>query len=366
MYGDKILKLINKTLDRFEFKDQSCNPPFEIPKKALIVLPPYIGDIILLTPLIRNLRYNFGEKTTIDVICTGNIKNLLETLPYIDNIFCMNLDIKDKANFLKGKAYDTAFLFNYPVLWAIACKQTKVPQRISFNLERIGLNNLSLWQSVITHLVKSTPIDDKNPQWQVYLNVIRELNLNYHDEHTEIILTEKDIKKAEKLVKSIKTPKILIQVIAGSIGKQLELDKWVVILKYLKKKYDCSILSTGIKSEKEVYDYLSSQSGVEIYNLCGKTTLRETIALYQHLDMVITIDTAVAHLAGVAKTRNIVIIYGPTNESQWLPYAPDSNIQQVHLDLPCRPCITRFCTHKNCLAQLSPQKIIKTIDKIKL
>ena len=84
------------------------------------------------------------------------------------------------------------------------------------------------------------------------------------------------------------------------------------------------------------------------------------------MDLIITIDTAVSHLAGVANSRNIIIIYGPTNQYQWRPYAPNSNIQQIYLDLPCRPCITRFCTHKNCLKQLSAKKIINAIDKIKL
>ena len=367
MYGDKILELINKTVDRLDLEIDE-NPPFKIPERTLVILPKFIGDIILLTPLIRNLRYNFGNKAAIDLVCADSTKNILETLPYVDNIFSTDIDIKNKIDFLREKNYDAVFLFNFPVLWAWACVEAKIPQRVGFSLERIGCSNFPLWQNLLTHVVKSTPIKDKSPQWKVYLDILKTLGLNNYDNHTEIVLTKDDKKKAKGILKQInsKKPKILIQVIAGSHGKQLELSKWITILKHIKKNIDCTVIATGTEQEKEIYEYLSANSDIKICNLCGKTTIREAIALYKYLDLVITLDTSISHLAGVAGVKNIIIIYGPTNEAQWQPYAPNSNIYQIYLNLPCRPCITRVCSHKKCLVKLRPEKIINAIDKITL
>jgi len=363
MHADKIIKIINKTVDSFKYQKKTGSPPFKIPEKALIVLPNFIGDVILFTPVLRNLRYNFGKKAKIDAVINSNMHNLLETLPYIDDFYLLETQITNKISFLKEKNYDTILLFNFPFLWALASYRTKINQRVSFNLERIGLNYPPVWQDLITHFVRSTPIDDKTPQREVYLNILRDLDLTIFDNHTEINLTKADINKANKLIKDIPRPHILIHAASGSPGKNWDYKNWTEILKYLKNKYNCDFISTGTKFEAAIYDYLSAQSGVKIHNLCGKTTLRETLALYSHLDLVITLDSSPAHLAAAANTKNIIIIYGPTNEAQWLPYSQESNIQQVYLDLACRPCMTRLCHHRKCLNELNPELVIEAIDR---
>ncbi|MFH0702833.1 MAG: glycosyltransferase family 9 protein [bacterium] len=338
------------------------NKVFKIPEKALIVLPDFIGDTVLLIPVLRNLRYNFNENTSIDLIGNKNVINLLETLPFFDNFYLNK--VTNKLSFLKKQKYDTIFLFNFQLSWTIFSCQAKVSQRISFNLERIGFKSLPLWRNLITHFINSTPINDKKPQKEVYLNVLKDLNLKIFDEYIDVKLTNKDLDKAKELLENIPKPRISIHVTAGSPGKQWDIKNWIIILKYLKNKYNGGFISMGAESEKNIYDYLADQSGIKLNNLCGKTTIRETLALYQDLDLMITIDTASAHLAALANTKNIIIIYGPTNESQWNPYTLSSNIKQVYLNLPCRPCLTRFCRHKNCLRLLKPSEIINITDKI--
>ncbi|OGH96866.1 MAG: hypothetical protein A2104_01675 [Candidatus Melainabacteria bacterium GWF2_32_7] len=267
---------------------------------------------------------------------------------------------------MRQNDYDTVFLFNFPVLWSFASYRAGVEQRVSFNLERIGLNYPPIWQKLITHLVKSTPITDKKPQWQVYLDTLKDLNLNIFDEYLETHLTNDDLYKAKNVMQEIERPRIAIHITAGSPGKQWHLNNWIILIKYLKDKYNCSLIATGTENEKILYDYLATQSGIRIHNLCGKTTIRETIALYRYLDLIVTLDTASAHFAAAANTKNIVIIYGPTNEAQWLPHAPNSNIYQIYRNLPCRPCLTRFCHHRECLNKLYPDKIINVIEQISI
>jgi len=364
MHADKIIKLINNTVDAFKYQPREQDKPFQIPQKALIILPEYIGDVILLSTVIKNLRLNFNKDTVIDVVCNKKLNNLIETLPYIDKIH-IKKDIKpNKTEFLKQNSYDCIFLFNYPFLWAVAAYKAGVNQRVSFTLDRIGLNYPPVWQDIITHFIPSTSIKEKYPQWKVYLNVIEELGLKVFSQEPEIIFTEKDNKKAHKIAKKLTGMKIIIHATSGSYGKNWDYKNWVIILKYLKDKYSPSIVASGTAQEGSLYDYLSEESGVKIYNLCGKTTIRETIALYKHIDMVITLDSAPAHFAAYAGVKGIVIIYGPTNEAQWTPYAPNSNIKQVYLDIDCRPCLTRLCHHRKCLTKLPPETVQRAIDRI--
>ena len=159
----------------------------------------------------------------------------------------------------------------------------------------------------------------------------------------------------------------MINASAKSYGKLWKLDNWVTIIKYLKNKYNnCYFFSTGTLEESNIYDYLAHKTGVNFHNLCGKTSIRETIAFYRHLDLVITVDSAPAHFAAIADAKNIIIIYGPTNQQQWLPQSNNSKIYQVYLNLSCRPCFTRSCYGQKCLQDLKPENIIKIIDKINI
>lgn len=363
MQADKIVKLMLRSLGGLRPRKIS-NPPFDIPLNALVVFPRFIGDAILLIPLLRNLRYNFGEDVNIDIVCNKDVFNLVETLPFINNAYVNEIDAKNKISFLKKNDYDTVFLFNLPVSWACASYVIGINQRISFNLTRIGSSNNILWDKLITHFIKSTSVKNKKHQLNVYLDTLKMLSLNTFDNHLEVNFTEKDIFKAEYLMENIQNLKILIHTKAGSPGKEWAFDKWVSVIKYLDEKYKCSFISTGIESEKDYYDRLAEKAGVSFYNYCGQTTLRETIALYKHLDLVITLDTAPAHLAALAKTKNIIVIYGPTNQDQWAPKTNSDSVHQVFVDLPCRPCVTRLCKHKDCLTKINPELVKKVIDKL--
>jgi|GEM_PF-2142932 len=363
MYADKLIKMANKAFDYVNFQPVSFKNSFVYPGKALIILPEFIGDILLLTPVLRNLNYNFGNSVKLDVIGNANAQNLLEGLPYFNNFFLDRKEHKYKFSFLKKSEYDTMFLFNFRFFWALAGYQTKIRQRIGFSLEKLGLENIFLWHKFMTHLIKSATIYDNKHQVNIYLDMLKTLNLYVKNDYPEIKLTIADIQKANTLLKNIPEPRVVIHVTAGSPGKQWNIDNWAVIIKYLKAN-NFNLISTGNQSEKQVYDYLSQKTGIKIHNFCGKTTIRETIALYKQVSLCITLDTAAAHFAAAANTKNIIVVYGPTNESQWKPYAPDSFIQQIYLDLDCRPCLTRLCTHRKCLNNITPDMVINTIDNI--
>ncbi|MDD3012545.1 MAG: glycosyltransferase family 9 protein [Candidatus Gastranaerophilales bacterium] len=362
MNADKLVKLVNKTADKFNSQPVKKRISFISPKKVVIILPEYIGDILLLTPAIRNLSKSFGNSVKIDLVGNKNAKNLLETLPYFDNFYLEGEETGRKVSFLKKQNYDTIFLFNIRFFWALAGYQAKVQQRVGFNLEKLGLENIFLWRKLMTHLIKSATVYDKRHQINIYMDMLKTLQLEVDSDFPEVLLSDNDIKKANTLIKDISGGRVLIHATAGSPGKQWNFNNWAVIIKYLKEKYNFSIIATGCSAEKSIYDYISRKSGVEIHNLCGKTTIRETIALYKHIDLAITLDTASAHFAAAANTKNIIVIYGPTNETQWKPYTPYSFIQQICLDLDCRPCLTRLCRHRKCLSGITPDMVIDAIE----
>lgn len=340
------------------------NPEFIKPKKMVLIMPEYIGDAVLLTSVIKNLRLNFGERCIIDVVTGTKTINLLEGMPYIDNLYADKLQITNKIAFLKKNQYDTAFMLTFSLSWPCAAYLARTKQRVGFNLVRLGIDMYFKHPQIFTHNIRLSSIQDKKSQLDIYLNVLKDLKLPVYNKSPEIFINKLSIEKADNLIKDQRTLKFVIHVTAGSLGKLWPMDYWEVVIKYLKTNFKCEIFALGSYNDKFLYDKLSKNTGVPINNLCGHTSIKESIAFYRLMDLIITTDSGPAHLAGVAGAKNIIVIYGPTNNFQWQPYAPNSNVQQVYLTMSCRPCLKRFCTNKICLTELKPQLVINAVNKL--
>ncbi|MFA6990100.1 MAG: glycosyltransferase family 9 protein [Candidatus Gastranaerophilaceae bacterium] len=362
MQQDIFIKILDEFFKLFNFKQIEHNPPFCTPKKTLLILPDYIGDCVLLTPFIRNLKMNLPTGSYIDIVCHKPIANLLKTLPYIRNFYPRKLLDKMKYEFLQKKNYDTVFIFNYSIKWAGAAKKNHTKQIISPDSTRLGFTKPPIAEKVLTHTVPSTNIKDKTPQLKVNLNYLEKLGVKVHDYNPEIILTAKDDKKALDLIKT-DLPKAYVHITAGSKGKEWAFNNWVEIVRYLKAQ-NFEIYVSGTLNEAKIYDNLQNKSGIELNNLCGKTSIRESIALLKFMDLVVTTDSAPAHFAAASKTPLIAVIYGPTNQYQWRPFAPFSKVEQIYLNLPCRPCLSRECANKKCLKDLSSDYVISRISNL--
>lgn len=363
MKVDWLIKLLKTILNFLSLGYRYKMPEFRHPKKVTVILPDFIGDAILLTPFLKNLRHNLGKNALIDIVCNSQIGKMLNTSLFISNIYIKSYASKNKIYYLTSRKYDTIFILNFSPAWAWAAFIAGVKQRITPDFTRAGLKVNYFFAKIFTHILPYTSIDDKTPQVEVYNNMLRALGLSVPTYLPEIKLTNADILGAQKLMNDPYSAKALVHITAGSIGKQWDLNNWYEVINYLRQK-GYEIYCTGSKKDSAIYEFCAQKTKANIINLCGTTSLRETIALMKFMKIVITTDSAPAHMAGLAEAENIVVIYGPTNNYQWNPISKNSNIQQVYLDMKCRPCLTRSCSSKKCLSELKAHEVIAVIKKL--
>ena len=91
-------------------------------------------------------------------------------------------------------------------------------------------------------------------------------------------------------------------------------------------------------------------------NLCGKTNLRELVALLDSAALVIANDSGPMHIAA-ALGKPLVTLFGPTNPARTGPYQRAECV--IDLKLPCSPCYSRKCSHQSCLNWLEPDQVIR-------
>ncbi|MEI8377158.1 MAG: glycosyltransferase family 9 protein [bacterium] len=331
------------------------NKKFILPQKALIVFPDFIGDSIILTAFLRNFRYNLSKGAIVHVCANKAIADMLDGNPHVDAVFVKN-KIRKISDFLNRQSYDTAIILDFSLAWSFHVFKSNIGQKVITDMKRANLRIHKFLESFFTHVLLNTSIKDKTPQIEVYLDYLRQLGLKIFDRHLEVKVDFEDINVAKKLIKKTKKRKIFLHLGASIYSKKWPLEYWQEIVEYLKKD---ELYIIGSDNPSEV---LLEKN---VTNLCSKTSLKQTIALLYNADVLITTDSAPAHLAAVAKVPNIIVLYGPTNYHQWRPYAPNSNVIQLHANMDCNPCNLRVCKSLKCLKELKPQMVIDVIDKIK-
>lgn len=108
--------------------------------------------------------------------------------------------------------------------------------------------------------------------------------------------------------------------------------------------------------------------GGKIVSLAGRFPLEQEIALMNCLDVMVSMDSANQHLAGLAGTK-VVSVWGSTTPSCGFLGFGQTLDDTVSLGLPCQPCSiagSKSCPlgHMECLEALSVETIVDKVTSL--
>ncbi|MBU1237594.1 MAG: lipopolysaccharide heptosyltransferase II [Gammaproteobacteria bacterium] len=116
----------------------------------------------------------------------------------------------------------------------------------------------------------------------------------------------------------------------------------------------------GSTKDAEVGAEIERLSEGAARNLCGRTNLEQAIDLIADARAVVSNDSGLMHVAA-ALDRPLAALYGSSSPAYTPPLSPRAKI--VSLDLECSPCFKRECPlgHLNCLNQLQPEQVLAAL-----
>ena len=129
-------------------------------------------------------------------------------------------------------------------------------------------------------------------------------------------------------------------------AKRWPIERFVAAARELQQRTHCLWLIVGGKGDLALAEQVASAlhaSRFTFHDLCGKTSLRELMALLKSCRVLLTNDTGPMHVAAAVGTT-VVVPFGSTSPQLTGPGLPaDPCHRLLKSEVPCSPCFLREC-----------------------
>jgi len=344
-------KMAEKTLEVYNKLSKQIN--------ILVIKLSSLGDVVLGTATFRTLKKYFPH-SYLAVLCSRAYLPIIENLDFIDELFIYedkNQRLKELlrlSSVLRERSFDIVLdlqnnYFSHLLSYLIFSKKS-----IGFN-RKFGF---LLDKKVDFKKAKGvSPLESQ----RMLLNILGIEEI----EEPELKVNKSSLFQIEKVLrdKGFGPPHKLVGInIEASYKwktKNLKEEKLQELIDYLLKK-KAKVILIGEAYSFEKGERLKKMFSENILNFCGKTNLKELVALISKVDIFITPDTAPLH---IAMSLNIptIGIFGPTQPQRHISFK--NNLFILQKDLPCLGCYKKKCRSLKCM-EIESKEFSKIIDEI--
>jgi len=323
-----------------------------------------IGNVILLTPVLKNLKRNFPLAQICVVVNPNGSKQALEGSPWADVIIeQQDRGLKDILKHSRAvKVGNKTSLF----VCMVGIDPIRATLYSFFCGCRYHVGERGRLEGFLyTHTIKVEP---RKHEVERNLDLLREIGVPVEDKDISFFLPE-EIKsgiRRELTEKGIENKLIVMAPGSGitQIFKRWPKEHFAQVAQWLIKR-GFSVLLLGSVDEWQLCEDIKKISAGPVYNTAGQWTLKQAAAAISFSKMALTNDNVFMHVAAALKIP-VVAIFGPTLPEKNAPWTRSYRI--VKKTLICSPCYNFkkfFCPYDmKCLKELSPSEVFAAIEAL--
>jgi heptosyltransferase-2 len=357
------------------------------PNSFLIINTFGIGDVLFSTPLLSNLKENFGE-AKIFYLCNRRVYPVLKNHPLIEKIFIYERDeFEDVRKQSKLAWLKKIFAF----ISDIRKEKIEVVLDLSLNSQfgffawfggikkRLGLDYKGRGR-FLTDKIEINGYQDKHVV-DYYLSLLNLLNIKPKESKLQVYADEVSKLWADNFIKDngISNSDFLIGVApcgGQAFGKDASVKRWPedkfsALIDKLIEEFSAKVLIfAGPNEKREVSNIIS---GLNNSAKCFEFTdcsLDQIIAMIGKCKLFIGNDTGPLRFAD-ALVEKVIGIFGPVDEAVYGLYPSDLANKRIIINegLSCRPCYKKFrlpeCKYElKCLRDISVAEVFDTATQL--
>jgi heptosyltransferase-2 len=349
------------------------------------------------TPALLRLREHFPN-AHVALLVPEKLSGLWLHHPALNEVIAFDAgdNVFSVGRKLRGGQFDLALVFPNSPRSAMEVWFAKIPQRVGY--QRAWRN----W--FLTHLVATrpghvrmrkrseaeikelveanpeqmssgrvTPVENTAHHIREYLHLVSTLGAGSTPTAPRLEITTEEIQAAvEKfgLAKTVSEGRTILGINPGAEygpAKRWPAERFIATVRDIQRQAKSTCLIFGGKADVAVATEIESGSRAEqsqIFNLAGKTSLRELMALLKMCRVFLSNDTGPMHLAAALGTP-VVVPFGSTSPELTAPGMPgDPRHHFIQSNVPCAPCFLRECPiDLRCMRSITVDQIVKSISE---
>lgn len=347
----------------------------------LVIQTAFLGDVLLSFLMMQQLKKSMPN-SIIFYVCRAGLKSAVELSGFVDTVF--EVKKKDRQSYrsvkqaLKMTHFECIFVAHRSFTSLLLASSINADYKIAFKsffhmfffktvifdkTKADAQRQLSLVEKYL-FLKRIVYKTDISLSQNATVDENQFLKLPQFSKDEEVILPL--VTNACDLLNKIENKKV-ISIFPGSVWdtKRWLVERFAELVAILSQEFQIVLL--GSEQEKELCESIKGKT-LNVCNLAGELTLRQTLGVIQKSALVISNDSGGQHLSALSKTP-ILTIFGPTIlEFGYRAWSNNSYVIQSK-KLACRPCgshghkICPINTHE-CMKSITVPQVIESVQKI--
>ncbi len=341
--------------------------PKQTPKNIIVRMPNWLGDLVMATPVLADLRTRFPD-ANITAMCQSNVAGLLKNDPHINEVFsykkpsgwihrAQHWEIIETVQL--GE-YDLGILLTNSFSSAWWFWRGKVANRIGFagNLRSCLLN-------------KAVPFPETRETQHLvitYKMLLAPIGIGISDSPPKLYVSNEERQAAIELLKKYRidpTKNSIIGINPGAAYGSAKCwlpDRFRAVTEKLLEDPNHFILYFGDNAGASLVNEICHEMPERVINLAGKTNLRELLALIEQCKVLLTNDSGPMHIAAALGTP-LLALFGSTSDVQTGPYGHYAKV--IHKHVECSPCYLRTCPIDfRCMKRIEVDEVYQELEKL--
>lgn len=314
------------------------------------------------TPVFRAIKEHL-PLAYVAVMVPQRIGELFEDNPYLDEIIIFDERNQHRSfasklsfvKYLRAKNFDTAFLLHRSftrtfILWLAGIR------------ERIGFRRFKNF-FVLTKRIKE-PANNVHRQDR-YLYLFEKSGIEILDKGPEVFVSEGLRARCRTSLSDIreKYPHIVgMHPSANWEPKRWPAKSFACLADRLITELHCAIIFVGSDKDRVVVNEVIGTMKCTPYDFCGKTSIKELMALIEGMDIFVSNDSGPAHLAA-SSAIDTVVLFGPTSTEVTSPRGKRVSVIKGEVDCTV-PCYRKDCQDNICMKSIKVEYVFREIKRL--
>ena len=327
--------------------------------KILVIKLRYIGDVLLTSPVLKNIRLTYPN-ARLDILVNPGTAEVLTHNQDIDKVIFV-----DRGSFIRQLAFIRELRrMKYDLVIDLTdSDRSAILTYLSGALMRVGYNSEHRWRGrCYTQIVQANR--DKMHTVDYQLEALRLLDIPIKSSELILPLSQKDEDVAEKILTecNLDDGKDIILIHPGARWwfKSWPPEYFARLAGAIQQDLNCHVIFAGSKADQRVASKIQNMMPTKAVSLVGKTTILQLAALLKRCRLFIGNDNGVMHVAAAVETP-VISFFGLSSPLLWGPRGSGHTIFYKGID--CSPCFPNGCVRgdQSCMRMITVEEVFKGV-----